>query len=397
MSFKKSNPCLRIMAVFFLCVSGVSWGAARKIVFTHIEIGIAKSTLVNDLRFEYIAVQNPPLEPPMPSWAFGRKQFKGFFSKVSDVQADVGVIPSAPWGKHNNVIEVDIESVIRRVCESAMNSLVRQIRLALYSEDFSRSSPLIADREGEIYGASLDWFSFARFRIQFDRINPLYRLANFRNDPWTLCVNQGLRSDSGSLCVIFSCAGRIPRGFSVIAGSNGKPFETLGMVLHYRSLPVYRFQGLNGGTSSGHANNSQNGCAEPYKQVERVSLWFTGYFLGNRNEIHAIGFISICAIGGVLIGGVAAGLARTRRKTYVLGAIGVLIALMPYIVFLRLKPTEHGTCKHDTRNNQPFRSHSTNTVTQKTLGGLSAIEYPVNAQFWEAGVYRWHSRQRKSA
>jgi len=114
-----------------------------------------------------------------------------------------------------------------------------------------------------------------------------------------------------------------------------KSVEMSGVYQHVSGLPVYGLESLYRSAGSNDPNTCQGDSAAQNSPVDRILNRLDAYFRGERSDLHFDILALTCIPGGFLIGGVGAGLARRRRTTFILGFLGILLALIPDIVILR--------------------------------------------------------------
>jgi hypothetical protein len=110
------------------------------------------------------------------------------------------------------------------------------------------------------------------------------------------------------------------------------------MYQHVVDLPVYSFESLYRSASSNNSDNCQDDSAKHHRPILKILSWLHGYF-GYGRDIHCLILILVCVPGRFLIGG---GLARRRRNSFILGGLGILLALLPDVLIVGLMLDKNG-------------------------------------------------------
>jgi len=127
-------------------------------------------------------------------------------------------------------------------------------------------------------------------------------------------------------------------------------------------LPVYSFESLYRSARPNDSDNCQNDSAKHHRPILKILFLLHSYF-GYGHDIHGLVLILVSVPGGFLIGGVRGGLARRRRNSFILGGLGILLALFPDALIVSLMLDKNG-CETGEDNKS---THDGKIVTQKAL------------------------------
>src|SRR5258708_3630224 len=189
MSAKNNLYYHTVLSFTFLCVLGVIGWPTWKVVFLEPKVCIAKSTFVDFTRPKHIAIQDHSFENTVQLKGF--ETFSNVLAAIGKFQVDVTVVPSLARRENSGLHKDKFRSVIWRILESTMDSFVCKSGPSSDRENLSWCTPFIDNRKSEIDDTSLDR-SRLTLLVQLKRINPFYRLADFRNDPRAFGIDDDL-------------------------------------------------------------------------------------------------------------------------------------------------------------------------------------------------------------